>query len=291
MSKALHAIPGPLRYALRCWRSELVHGLEETQQLWRGRPMGAGTVLLILGCQRSGTTLMTRIFAADPEAKVYGEYSEFSVQDRRGRLRLAPLRHVAGRLERSRFPLLVMKPLVESQQADELLATLPRSKALWLVRGPADVARSDLELFGRANGVRNLERLLAGRPGDWRGERVSPDVREVVAKHYTPSMDPMDAAALFWWARNSLFFELGLDDRSDVLPVRYESLATRPHETMRAVYAFAGREFPGEAATREVTSASVGRESNSRLSDAVQVLCLSMLERFDELIERRQACA
>jgi len=71
----------------------------------------------------------------------------------------------------------------------------------------------------------------------------------------------------------------------------YESLATRPHETMRAVYAFAGREFPGEAATREVTSASIGRESNSRLSDAVQVLCLSMLERFDELIERRQACA
>jgi hypothetical protein len=184
-----------------------------------------------------------------------------------------------------------MKPLVESHRADELLATVPHSRALWLVRDPADVARSNLRLFGDDNGIRNLECLLAARPGDWRGERVPERTREVVSKHYSASMDPMDAAALFWWARNSLFFALGLDRRADVMPIRYESLVARPAEAMNSIYHFAGRPFPGEALVAGISTASVGRASADRLSKPVRALCLGLLESLDERIEGRRSCA
>jgi hypothetical protein len=253
--------------------------------------MGPETVLMILGCQRSGTTMMTEIFSRDADAKVFGEYSVLSGQDRRDRLRLAPLDVVAGRLRRSRYPLIVMKPLVESQRADELLSALPHARALWLYRDVADVARSNLNLFGQENGIRNLERLLSARAGDWRGERVPGEIRKVIQSHFSTSMDPLDAAALFWWARNSLYFALGLDERSDVLPVRYESVVLRPWETMASIYEFAGRRFPGEGLIDHVSTESVGRESTSRLSSPVQSLCLSMLERLDDSVVRRQKCA
>jgi hypothetical protein len=291
MKRVLRTLPEPLRLASRRWRLTLQHRLGEIRRWWDGHPRGPEAVLLILGCQRSGTTMLTRVFGRDPEARVFGEYSVLSARDRRNQLRLAPLDEVARRLQESRYPLVVMKPLVESQRADALLAALPRARGLWLVRNPADVARSNLERFGRRNGVRNLERLLSARPGDWRAERVPDDVRETIRRHFSMSMDPMDAAALFWWARNRCFFALGLEGRADVMPVRYEWLVERPVDAMSTVYAFAGRPFPGPAIVGEVSTGSVGRESLDRISKPVLDLCLPLLERFDELIARRSACA
>lgn len=291
MRPARKVVPKSVRLASRRWRSDLQHRMAEARRRWHGDAVGPECVLLILGCQRSGTTMLTHVFSRDTEAKVFGEYSVLSSRDPRDQLRLDALESVSKRLERSRFPLLVMKPLVESQWSDRMLDTFPSCRALWLVRGPGDVASSNLARFGKDNGHKNVQRLIAGERDDWRAERVSAATRNTVKSIYSPTMDALDAAALFWWARNALYFELGLDRREDVLPIRYEALVQQPVETMASIYAFAGRCFPGASIVESVSTKSVGRTPIEQLSEPVRGLCESMLTRLDGAIERWPACA
>ena len=51
---------------------------------------------------------------------------------------------------------------------------------------------------------------------------------------------PASAAALFWYVRNSLFFDLGLDRRDDVLLSSYDALVADPEAGTRALAAFLG---------------------------------------------------
>jgi len=277
------------RIALRRLRTRARHAIGEQRQWLAGAPRGPRAVLLVLGCQRSGTTLVTRLLGGDPAVKVYPEHSQISVGDRHG-LRMAALPAVAERLRRSRYPLVVLKPLVESQNAPALLAGLPNARALWLFRHYADVARSNLARFGERNGIKNLRSIARGG-SDWRCEGVSSQVERVVAQRFSESMNPWDAAALFWWARNSLFFERSLDGRQDVRTCRYEELVTDPARVLRGVYAFTGCAWPGEPAIAQVSSASVALGREIPLSAGVVALCEELLGRLEKVHMGTTPCA
>jgi hypothetical protein len=247
-------------------------------------------VLLLFGCQRSGTTLMTELLARDPAAKVYPEHSELSAADRRHGLRLAPIPAVADRVQRSRHPLIVLKPLVESQNATALLAGLPNARALWMFRHYADVARSNLARFGERNGIKNL-RSIAVAAGDWRSERVSSPVARVVAGHFSDAMNPWDAAALFWWARNALFFEQSLGDRDDVRTCRYEELVADPRRVLLGVYELVGCEPPDPLSVAGVSSASGAQGRPIPISAGIAQLCEELLGRLEKAHAAGARCA
>src|SRR5215468_3070040 len=244
------------RLALRRLRTRARHAIGEFRRRLAGSPQGPQSVLLVLGCQRSGTTLMTNLFAADPEVEVYPERSAISAGDPHG-LRLDPLHAVAERFRRSRYPLVVLKPVVESQNARALLDALPNARAVWMFRHYADVAMSNLARYGARNGIENLRSIASGAD-DWRAEGASAEVRRVARDRFADSMNPWDAAALFWWAHNVLFFEQALDLRSDVRTCRYEELVADPSRVLRSIY-----EFTGCACTHE-PSIGRGRTIRSR---------------------------
>lgn len=239
------------------------------------------TVLAILGCQRSGTNLMTRILDRDPNVKVYGEFSCLSSEDRRHGIRLNPLDKIENVLKRVPFPLIVLKPLVESQNANLLLEGLSQSKALWLYRGYRDVAASNLRMFGVRNGVANLRTIARQTSHNWRSERVSSFARRIVEERFSEDMNPFDAAALFWLVRNDLYFDQRLEVCRDVLLVKYEDLVADPIGVMRRTYAFAGHNFPGERTVRSVNRRSVGKGTDVALSDDVSSLCEEVMEKLD----------
>jgi len=278
-------------------------GIEHARAEWRHRADGAqpgpDAVLLILGCQRSGTTLVTRVLDRDPAFKVYPEQSPLTLFDVSEHLRLPAVPRVASRIAASRHPVVVLKPLVESQNAAALLSGLrgelatfgTRIFGLWMFRHWADVARSNLARFGRDNGIRNLRRVMARRAGEWRSEHVSDETHRVVVEHFSESMDPHDAAALFWWVRNTHFFELGLADRRDLRTCRYEELVAEPERILRGVYRLMGRPFPGAHAVRGVSTASVGLGSGVAFSPGIAARCDEMLDRLSTAHEKAGACA
>ena len=51
------------------------------------------------------------------------------------------------------------------------------------------------------------------------------------------------AAALFWWIRNGLYFEIGLDRRDDVLLASYQDMLATPVEAMQSICTFLGLEY------------------------------------------------
>jgi hypothetical protein len=246
-------------------------------------PTRPQTILFVIGCQRSGTTLMMRIFEKDLNTSIYHEHSRLSSQDRLDRLRLNPLPLVQRVLSRDNAPFIILKPLVESQNARTLLEHFANARALWMYRHYVDVAASNLKRFGMGNGIRNLRFIVQGDAQNWRSEKVSDAVREQILHHFSEEMNPYDAAALFWYARNSLFFEQELATNPHVMLCRYADLVLHPQQTVEAIYTFAGQPFPDAKLLAEIKSSSLGKGSNIELSPAVDQLCAQLLERLDRV--------
>ena len=255
------------------------------QKLGAANYDGHKTVVLILGIQRSGTSLMYWVFERDLGVKVYRESSDLSSLDTVEHVRLNPLSAVTAEIDRHRLPMVVFKPLVESQRAHELMSAFPGAKVMWAYRHYQDVAASNLKAFGTDNGLRDLQPLMANDPYNWRSQNSSEETRRTIRRFHAPDMNPFDAASLFWWARMQLYFEQKLDQNPSVLLSRYEDLVLNPARTMRRTYAFLGRPYPGDHIVKDVNAQSVGKGRVSKLSPAVDELCAAMLARLDRINE------
>lgn len=238
-------------------------------------------ILFIVGCQRSGTDLVIRIFEKDWDTKVYQEVSRLSSQDLPRKLRLNPLPEVKTGLDRDHAPLIVLKPLVESQNTPTLLEYFPGSKALWLYRNYKSVASSHVKKWTGQNSVRDLKAIVDQKPNNWRYENISNDLHDIVVQHFAGNMDEYDAAALYWFVRNRLFFDLQLDRDPRVMLCRYEALAQHPVEVMKRIYDLIERNFPGSRIVAEVNTNAIDKGQNIILSPAIDHLCRNLLAQLD----------
>jgi hypothetical protein len=249
---------------------------------WRG--LDRPKLLFIVGCQRSGTTLMSRLFDADRDCRVFNEFSVLSAVGKDG-IRLNPLPDVAAVISRVPAPLVVAKPLVETQRVRTLLNYFPGAKALFMYRRYADVASSDLRKFGPRNAIDNIRPIATGDTHDWRSAGATAAVRAQIAHFYSEGMNPNDAAALFWFARNQLYYDLELPARPEAMLCRYEHLTAEPAGVMRRLYEFVGVACPDLSHTRQVHTGSVTKGKNLELLPEVRALCEQLQSRLDAQYE------
>jgi hypothetical protein len=273
-----------LRYRLE---TDLGRHAKRARRAFASPPEDA-TALFIFGCQRSGTTMLSDLFSLDPDSDVFPEQSSLSAADDPKRLRLAPLPEVARRLAANAAPLVVAKPLVESQRASEILAVNPRWRAVWLYRDVRDVVLSNSQMFGRDNGFDDLAPIIDGRP-DWRSDGLPADLVERIRAMHAAGLERHDAAALFWVTRNHHFFAQGLDRDPRVWLCRYEDLVMDPIGEVGRIYRMIGRDAPAALAANKVFRSSVGRGGGLTLSASARALCDDMLSRLDAARARQMA--
>ena len=245
-------------------------------------------VLIILGCQRSGTSLIYWIFERDWKTKIFREKSILSSRDTEG-LRLNPYRQVLREFEKHGKRLIIIKPLVESQNAHLLLSNIPNSQILWMYRHYNDVVSSNLKAFGRNNGIDDLRPIVYNQRKNWRCQKVSDETQATICKHFSESMNPFDAAALYWYARNQLFFDRKLYIHQKVLLCKYEDLVSFPEKTMKMVYRFMGYHYPGNRILKAIHSKSVGKGKSVNLSKNIAQLCGELLSRLDDCYRSKGA--
>jgi hypothetical protein len=197
--------------------------------------------VFLVGVQRSGTNMVVRGLEALPEFKVYNE------NDRRAfhRFRLRSKTEIRELVERSGHRFVLFKPLCDSHRTNELLDDLGApspGRAIWAYRSVDGRVRSALAKFGSNNLL--VLREIAGGRGDhlWQAQGLSEESLELIRSYDYDTLNAESAAALFWYVRNALFFELGLDRRADVMPISYEALIADPEPVMRALCTFLG--FP-----------------------------------------------
>jgi len=142
---------------------------------------------------------------------------------------------------RSRHEYVLFKPLCDSHRTPELLDGLgapTHGKAIWAYRSVDGRVRSALAKFGDSN-LRSLARIAAGRGGTmWQAQGVSEANLDLIRGFDYSRLAPASAAALFWYVRNSLFFELGLSERPDVIVMSYDAMLAQPEATMRGLCSF-----------------------------------------------------
>jgi hypothetical protein len=195
--------------------------------------------VFLVGLQRSGTNMLTRGFERAPEFEVHNE------NDRRAftRFRLREEPRIRAIVEGSKHAFVLFKPLCDSHRTAGLLDTLEtpsKGLAIWAYRGYLGRVRSSVAKFGDSN-RRALRRIAAGtRSHLGQAGGLSEENLELIRAFDYDRMTPESAAALFWFVRNSLFFELALDRRSDVALASYEATIEEPESSMRSLCAFVG---------------------------------------------------
>src|SRR5437763_6147814 len=212
--------------AWRKWRWRRSHGVDG----------GTAMPVWLVGVQRSGTNMVVRGLEESPEVEVHNENDGAAFE----RFRLRPDPVVRQIIVASRHRYVLFKPLCDSHRVDELLAldTPTAGRAIWAYRGVDGRVRSALAKFGDTN-LRVLTDIAAGRGDDlWQAQRLSAESLEVLGSFDWPSMDPASAAALFWYVRNQLFFDLGLDRRDDVLLSSYDALIADPEAGTKSLASF-----------------------------------------------------
>lgn len=247
---------------------------------WRHRhgvAPGAATPVFVVGLQRSGTNMLLRGLDCAPEFEVHNE-SDRRVF-RRYQLRSEDVVRDIVRASRHRYVL--FKPLCDSHRVPELLALpgLAAGKAIWIYRDVDDRARSTIAKFGDSD----LQAMRCVAAGDserfWQGQRLSDETLRRLRTFRYDTMTRETAAALLWYARNSLFFDLGLDRRPDVLLLCYDLLVADPERVGRELCRFLGMPW------RQELFAHVQRRHPSRrplpIDPAARELCDQMGARLD----------
>ncbi|HEU4868594.1 MAG TPA: hypothetical protein VFV09_12810 [Actinomycetota bacterium] len=244
-------------------------------------PAGSAVPVFLFGVQRSGTNMVARGFRSSPEFEVFNENDKRAFTE----FRIRPVDQIAPLVAGSRHRWVLFKPLCDSHRAVELLEQLgdpTPGRALWVHRRVDPRVRSALAKFGDAN-LKALTQIAAGRgDGLWQAGGLSEQNRKLVSSFDFDMMSPASAAALFWFIRNSLFFELGLDRRSDVLPVSYDRLIEFPDEVTQQICAFLGcpwdRRFAEHIEPRHPSEAP-----DLEIDPRIRSLCDELQARFDSL--------
>jgi hypothetical protein len=180
----------------------------------------------------------------------------------------------------------LLKPLCDSHRAAELLDDLgapTAGRAIWAYRTMDDRVRSAVSKFGSAN--REALAAIANGGGDslWQAGGLSADSRSLIRRFDYGTMSPESAAALFWLVRNSLYFELGLDRRPDVLLCSYDQLVREPEASMRRLCEFLGIEYRPEFVAH-IDSRSRRDRPPLPIDPEIRSLCAELESRLDAVL-------
>ena len=274
--KAPESIASQTRQKIDSARALARSGLKRSYQRARFSRESPKSIGLIMGVQRSGTGALVKAFENDWNCKTYGEDGGLALGRGAGphmRWRWKPYQEVARQLRRERAPLLVAKPLVESQNAETILEYIPEAKIIWAFRDYRDVALSGQRHFGSETIKFNLGTILSNQR-HWYSENIDEATRELVSRYYREDRPIYDLRALGWYVRNKLV--LGYE-HLPVLFSDYDELAKDPRRAMTRLYDFLERPYPGDYIVRHIHPMSVKRGREVDLSQDVRELCEGML--------------
>jgi Sulfotransferase domain len=239
------------------------------------------STVFVVGCQRSGTTMLINVLGKSAKCRIYNEGKNNPAYDD---YRLRSNERLKHLIKKSGRRIVVFKPVLDSQHTDRLLGLYPNAKAIWIYRHYRDVANSSVKKWQG-----DQKEIMCGIAGirkdpkhhqDAIAERMSQRTVDIVRGLCNLAMSPEDGAALLWYVRNLIYFDLGLEKDQRVLLVRYEDLVTKPEHYFARIFGFIGCYFDDKY-VGDIFDTSVNRNAGPPINKEVARLCHEMLQRLD----------
>jgi hypothetical protein len=146
------------------------------------------------------------------------------------------------------------------------------------------VANSHLVKWGEGIGIRKLRPIFDGDMGNhWASEFVSDSTRAIVKNYFAEDMSPADAAALYWYTRSVLFFDLNLNENPNALLCKYENIVAEPSRVMQQIYQFLDYKYPGDRIINHIHQKSVNRGKNIEIGPEIEALCEGLMQKLDHV--------
>jgi hypothetical protein len=223
--------------------------------------------------------MLVRALKVSPEVEAYNDGDRAAFD----RYRLRDTDVVRTLVSRSRQRFVVFKPILDGHRALTLLDDLgveEPPKAIWLYRNVDDRARSALEKFG-PSALDAMRDIAAGIDGDhWQAQGLSGDSLDLVRRINWERASPADGASMAWYVQNRLYFEYGLVERADVIPLPYDALVREPLETMKIVCRFLGVSWDSRIPA-DIDARSIGRRSQLPLDPRIRTCCDQLEDDLD----------
>jgi hypothetical protein len=233
--------------------------------------------VFVVGVQRSGTNMLVRGLERSPEFEVRNENDREAFD----RFHLRPDPEIRALVERSGQAYVLFKPLIDSHRTSLLLdglGTPSPGRAIWAYRDVDGRVRSSVAKFGDSN-LQALRRIAAGDTGIWQAGGLTDERHSLIGSLDLGAMTPESGAALFWYLRNQLFFDLGLDRRDDVMLASYEATVSDPEASIGRVCTFLDFTYRPELAAH-VDRRAAGARPALDLHPRVRELCTELEHRL-----------
>lgn len=270
------SIPGAgrLRQALRQLQIATSTRQTHLKQRWYNRS-GETTPVFLVGCGRSGTSMLAYHLARSWRLELYNEDNPAAFD--RWRLRELPV--IAELVERSYAPFVLFKPILDTYKTQHLLDRFPTAKFIFVFRHYDDVINSSIRRFGAENRIGHVNAWMNDGFGEFAALPPPESTQTFIRSLWKSSLSAESGAALFWLFQNRLFFDLALATNQRVRLAGYESIVARPDDELAQLCRFLGIPFEPHLAAG-IFASSVNRHTRPQLDPEIEAACAHLWQRL-----------
>jgi hypothetical protein len=242
-------------------------------------PAGGSRPVFLVGCGRSGTTLVASQLARSWQVDLFNEnhpqaFDQF-------RLRGFPV--IAGLARASHARISLFKPILDTHLSVRLLQHFAGAQILFAFRHYSDVISSAVKYFGPDRWQSRVSAWLDSDFAEFAAAPLPEATRRAITDIYPGALSPEAACALYWLLYNRLFFDLGLNADPRVRLVNYEDVVVSPRQNFQAACQFLGVRYDRRMA-QGIYGSSVRQEPQAVIEPTILSAC-------DQLWQRLQAVA
>jgi len=247
-----------------------------SRRLWRHikvlmytarKPCNETLPIFIMGCGRSGTTMMINIFHRDHRVLALNENDPKIARDY-----MLDFNKIPNAIIASKASVLVMKPILNSFDALYLLKTYHKSKVLWMIRDYKDMVASSMKKFNTTVSGYMKDLVLEGRGNNWLSNGIPRETLEIISSLDIANLSPLDWVALVWWSVNRTVILNRLFEFERFFLVNYETMVSNPESTLKSVFDFVGLKYKKKT-IKYIHAASIGKGAHIELHPQVEALC------------------
>lgn len=243
-------------------------------QSWQN-PSGQTRPVFLVGCGRSGTTMLIRHLGRSCFLDVFNEDHPAVFVN----WRLRDLAVVETVIVDSHAVIALIKPILNTYQTCQLLAHFPTAKVIFAYRHYNDVINSSLKRFGTMNRYNHVHSWMGDDFGEFPLVPIPEPTKELIRCLWRRTLNPESGAALYWLFYNALFFDLHLDQNERVYLSQYKTLVSQPEHELQDICAFLDLSYEAKMAEGIFTS-SIARDDSPVIDELIRDACDMLWQRL-----------